>query len=327
MNPSLVQSEQKQVSQDLKHLGHIGVLMGGYSSEREISLKSGQAVFTALQDAGCQVTAIDITSDDEQTIVDLIRKSDLDVAFIALHGRLGEDGTIQGILQKTGIPYPGAGVEASGIAINKVKTQNLLKSKNIPVAEHVVFQRAAEVDIDQILKVLSFPVVVKPACEGSSIGVGIVNEKKDLEVALKEAFGYGNEVLVERFIPGKELTVGILDEEPLCVIEICHANTFFDFTSKYKSGTTQYLIPAALDEKTTQEIQKLALRAHQAIGCENFSRIDIMLDQQSKPYILEINTIPGFTSTSLLPKAAQAKGISFTQLCLKLIELAYEKKK
>ena len=329
MNLSLLQTSQKIDARqiDVKRLGHIGVLMGGYSSEREISLKSGHAIFTALKDAGCQVSSLDITFDREEEISDLIKKANMDVAFIALHGQLGEDGTIQSILEKLQIPYPGSGVAASRLAINKVKTQNVLKSKNIPIAEHLVFNRAAVVDLNKILESLSLPVIIKPSGEGSSIGITVVQEKKYLEVAIQEAFRYGNEVLVERFIKGKELTVGILDEKPLTVIEICHQNNFFDFTSKYKSGITQYIIPAPLKEETLRKIQRIALTAHQTLGCENFSRVDMMLDEHSNLYVLEVNTIPGFTSTSLLPKAALAQGIDFTQLCLKLIELAYEKKK
>ncbi len=311
----------------VKRLGHIGILMGGYSSEREISLHSGHAVFTALKAAGCQITAVDITSDDEDKIFDMIKKVDMDVAFITLHGRLGEDGTIQSLLEKAQIPYPGSGVASSRLAINKAKTQSLLKSKNIPVAEHVVFQNASRLKVQEIWKSLPLPVVVKPSCEGSSIGITLVAEKKHLEVAIQEAFRYGKEVLVERFIQGKELTVGILAEEPLPIVEICHQNKFFDFTSKYKSGTTQYIVPARIDEQIARKVQSLALDAHQALGCEDFSRIDIMLDENSNPYVLEVNTIPGFTARSLLPKAALAQGIDFTQLCLQLVELAYEKKK
>ena len=310
----------------VKPFGHIGVLMGGYSSEREISLKSGHAVFTALREAGCRVTGLDITVQEEEKIFHFIKESKIDAAFIALHGRLGEDGTIQAILEKAGIVYPGSGVEASRLAINKSKTQQMLKGKNIPVPEHISLRDGSQVDIDSIVRALGLPVVVKPSCEGSSIGISLVQQKEQLAVALAAAFRYGNEVLVEEYLWGKELTVGILDKEPLTVVEICPKNNFFDFTSKYQPGMTRYRIPAKISLRETKKVQSLAMAAHQALGCADFSRVDLILDGTGNPFVLEVNTIPGFTSMSLLPKAARAHGINFTDLCLKLIHLAYEKK-
>ena len=324
--------------------------MGGYSSEREISLKSGHAVFTALREAGCQVSALDITLQEEERIFQFIKESKIDVAFIALHGRLGEDGAIQAILEKAGIVYPGSGVEASRLAINKAKTLKMLKKKNIPVADHIILARQSlsfpnaclpafggdnfetisnecEIDIDSIVRSLGLPVVVKPLCEGSSIGISFVQQKEQLAVALATAFSYGNEVLVERYILGKELTVGILDRKILPVVEICPKNNFFDFTSKYQSGMTEYKIPAQISPEETKRAQSIAMAAHEAIGCEDFSRVDLIQGKEGNPFVLEINTIPGFTAMSLLPKAARASGIDFTDLCLTLIRLAYEKKK
>ncbi len=315
------------MEKSIKRFGHIGVLMGGYSSEREISLKSGHAVFTALREAGCRASAMDITVQEEERIFQFIKESKIDVAFIALHGRLGEDGAIQAILEKAGIPYPGSGVEASRLAINKAKTLKMFKKKNIPVADHISLADESQLDIDAIVRSLSLPVVIKPSCEGSSIGISFVQQKEQLAVALATAFSYGNEVLVERYILGKELTVGILDQKPLPVVEICPKNNFFDFTSKYQSGMTEYKIPAQISPEETKRAQSVAMAAHEAIGCEDFSRVDLILDKEGNPFVLEINTIPGFTAMSLLPKAVQANGMDFTDLCLTLIRLAYEKKK
>ena len=312
----------------MRQPGLIGVLMGGYSSEREISLKSGQAIAKALKEAGCQVNAIDIPFKDEEKILDVIHKAKIDVAFIALHGSLGEDGRIQDFLEKSHVPYVGSGVAASRLAINKARTQALFKTAGIPVAEHLILESFSIDRLSRVLKTFSFPVVVKPACEGSSIGVTIVFEKENLEVALKEAFRYGSDVLVEQYIKGREFTVGILNEAPLPVVEICPANPFFDFKAKYFSqGQTQYIVPAKIDDKLAKMMQSIALKAHQILNCRHFSRVDMMLDEDLNPYVLEVNTIPGFTETSLLPKAASAAGINFTQLCLKLIQLAYGQKK
>ncbi len=307
-------------------LGHIGVLMGGYSSEREISLRSGKAIAEALHVAGCQVSSIDITCQHPDEISEFIKGFSIDVAFIALHGCLGEDGTIQSILEKMKIPYTGSNVEASRKAINKVSTQKILKEKGVPVAEYIVANRNDKPAIDVLAKrIHSFPVVVKPACEGSSIGVVLVQNKEGLPPALEGAFKYGPEVIIERYIKGRELTVGILDETPLPVIEIKSKSSFFDFSAKYQSGTTEYIVPAQIPEALSQQLKDIALAAHQALGCRHLSRVDIMLDEKNSPFVLEINTIPGFTSTSLLPKAAKVAGLSFADLCLRLTQLAYEK--
>ncbi len=312
----------------MKNFGHIGVLMGGPSSEREISLRSGQAVLEALQKNGCQVTRFDITSAQPEEIQGLLKKNRIDVAFIALHGAFGEDGTVQLILEQEGIPYTGSGVAASQIAIDKILTQSCLKGKGIPVPQFIIGDKHDKISPDNILKDLGgLPVVVKPPTEGSSIGITVVREKEDLTKAMEEAFRFGPRILIEQFIKGRELTVGILRDDPLPVIEIRSKHEFFDFTAKYGAGLTDYLIPAPLPENIKELIQQTAIAAYNAIGCRDFSRVDIMLAEDQKPYVLEINTIPGFTSTSLLPKAAKEAGYNFTELCLKLIELAYEKKK
>ncbi len=311
---------------DPKKFGTIGVLMGGYSSEREISLRSGKAVAETLQQAGAAVKALDVQLQEPDAIRDFLRQARIDVAFIALHGRLGEDGTIQAILQELRLPYTGSGVAASRTAINKAATQTLFKEQGIPVPELVIVNDKTEKHFF-LNGHLKFPVVVKPACEGSSIGVKIVHEKEELGVALREAFGYGNEVLVERFIPGRELTVGILGTKALPVIEVIPKTKFFDFSAKYQSGETRYDIPARISDRVAGNVQELALRAFHALGCRHLSRVDVMLEDERDPYVLEINTIPGFTSTSLLPKAARVIGLDFAQLCLNIVEMAYGEKR
>ena len=316
------------MNQPVQQFGRVGVLMGGYSSEREISLKSGKAVFEALIGAGCDALALDIRAQEEKRIAELIREAQMDVAFITLHGRLGEDGVIQSILDGLNIPYTGSGPEASRRAINKVTTQDLLRQHGIPVAPSFGVSRKEESSAATILKKIpQFPIVVKPSCEGSSIGVSLVRGPAGLEPALNLAWQYGDEALIEQYLEGRELTVGILDEMPLPVIEICPKENFFDFNAKYQSGTTEYILPAKLEEKVADDIGRTALMTHRLLGCRDLSRVDFILDNQARHYVLEINTIPGFTSMSLLPKAAKLLGINFEQLCLKLVKLAYGKKK
>jgi len=302
--------------------------MGGYSSEREISLKSGRNVSQALKDSGCRVSDIDIQCKENDKIFDLIKESKIDVAFIALHGALGEDGTIQTILERAQIPYTGSGVEASQLVMNKVLTQKILKENKIPIPDYEVITDNKDLDIDIISSNFKkLPVVVKPACEGSSLGISIVHQKDELRPAIQKAFDFGTEVMLEEYIKGKELTVGILEQKPLPIIEIRPNNIFFDFTAKYQRGMTEYIVPAELNQDLAMNIQHLATEVHLLLGCLDFSRVDIMLNDQDEPCVFEVNTIPGFTSTSLVPMAAKHNGINFSNLCLKLIDLAYEKKK
>lgn len=311
-----------------EQFGHIGVLMGGYSSEREISLKSGKAVFEALQRQGCRVSALDIREKDHTKIKQTIAAADLNIAFITLHGRLGEDGMIQSILEELDIPYTGSGVAASRLAINKVSTQDLFKKNGIHISPYAALSRGQEeTALSAVERIGSFPVVVKPACEGSSIGITIVRDAGGLHGALERAWQYGDLALVEKYVPGRELTVGVLDQQALPVVEIRPKGAFFDFTSKYSQGMSEYIVPAQIPQETALLLQEEALQAHHVLGCEDFSRIDFILGQDGRHYALEVNTIPGFTSTSLLPKAAQEAGISFEQLCLRIVQLAYGKKK
>lgn len=308
-------------------VGTVGVLMGGVSSEKEISLRSGRAVLQALQRLGGTVVPVELDTFDRNDVMSLLRQSEIQLAFIALHGRFGEDGTIQAMLEELRIPYTGSGVNASACAFNKVTTQRMLRANGLPVADFYV-AHALTVDVNRIMQELKdYPVVTKPASEGSSFGVSVVGEKEGFASALVEAFRFGNEIIVEKFVAGRELTVGILDQQVLPIVEICPQNSMFDHQSKYQPGLTQYIVPAQLPDTVTKSIQSIALKAHQVLGCEGYSRIDFRLNEALQPFILEVNTIPGFTETSLFPKAAQQAGISFGDVCLKLIELAYGKKK
>lgn len=304
--------------------GTIGVLMGGYSSEREISLRSGNAVYQALASAGYSVKSIDISTSDRVRISELIKHAHIDVAFIALHGRLGEDGQIQTILEEIGIPYTGSGPAASQKAFNKITAQSAFQNAGLPIPENFYITDGQLVHFKDVFGVLKkLPFVVKAACEGSSIGVYMVRHPSGWESALKDALALGPYVVVEKFIKGREVTAGIFDGQPLPLVEIVTKNSLFDFTSKYQKGLTEYVVPATLPEDLTKKIQAISLSAYEVLGCEGFARVDVRIDTAGRPYILELNTIPGFTETSLFPKAAAKAGFSFLQVCEKLLDLAY----
>lgn len=308
-------------------LGNIGVLMGGYSSEREISLRSGAAVAAALSQAGHRVTPIDITAQDRHKISAQIRQAHVEIAFIALHGRLGEDGVIQSILEEMDLAYTGSGVEASQKAFNKITTQRLLKAEGLPVPDHVCITDGQVLNFKEAFAVLKkLPFVVKAACEGSSIGISMVRHPSQWEAAVKDALHFGPQVIVEKYIKGRELTAGILDRQALPLVEIQSKTILFDFNSKYQKGQTNFVVPAQLSPQAADKIRQQALAAYNALGCEGFARVDIRLDEALNPYILEVNTIPGFTETSLLPKAAKEAGYSFLDVCEKLLDLAHGKK-
>ncbi len=297
----------------------IGILMGGFSSEREVSLKSGRAVQKALSRQGYDVVIIDF--DDEKELIRKLRSANVDCVFNALHGRFGEDGGAQKILDDLEIPYTGSGVYASRLAMDKIASRKIFEQNRIPVPEYRVFNKKTSKGQGLDLK---FPLVVKPAKEGSSIGLFIVDTPAALFVALKRAFAFDEDIVVEKYIQGREITVGILEDNPLPVIEIVPKNKFYDFQSKYTPGMSDYIVPADLSEDTARIVQDTALKAHKLLGCRCFSRVDIMLDSNNRPVVLEVNTIPGFTATSLLPKAAAAYGIDFPHLCRKMVCSALE---
>ena len=305
---------------------HIGILMGGCSSEREISIKSGTGALRALTESGCHVSAVDLKTENRDEVIAVLKQAKIDMAFIALHGRFGEDGRIQEILESMGLPYTGSGSKASHVAMNKILTYETLRKNNIRVPQYLMFEKLSN-GIEEKVKAVfgGKPVVVKPSCEGSSFGITILVDYADLSKAISDAFAYGNEIIVEGYIKGKELTVGILGNKLLPVVEIRPKNFFFDFIAKYQSGMTEYIVPAEISLSMAQQIQQVAWRVHQSIGCRHLSRVDFILDEENIPWALEINTIPGMTATSLLPKAAAAVGINFNELCLTLARLAYER--
>lgn len=306
-------------------LGRVGILMGGPSSEREISLKSGKAVYENLKRFGLDVVSIDIKNDDKQESIRLIKSSQINCAFVALHGHFGEDGQLQKILDTFKIPYTGSGVQASRLAMDKSASRRIFKKHGLNVPNYKVLDKAAYNTHHKIYNHLSLPWVIKPATQGSSIGLSIVDTKEELNNALDLAFRFDKRIIIEEFIKGREITVGILDERVLPTIEIVPKRRFFDYAAKYQPGMTDYIVPAKLDKKVLKTIEKIALSAHKLLGCSGCSRVDMILNQNNIPFILEVNTIPGLTETSLLPKAAKNRGVDFTQLCLKLIQLAYEK--
>ncbi|MFC1468004.1 D-alanine--D-alanine ligase [Verrucomicrobiota bacterium] len=300
---------------------HVGVLMGGISSEREISLQSGRCVADGLRAAGYQVTEIDVTSAAFEL------PPEVEAVFVALHGQFGEDGGAQQRLQELAVPYTGSGPEPSRIAFDKVLTRNLLLENGVPVAEGDVLMRGKPSDpVDVICPALAerfgIPMVIKPPREGSSIGVHIVQSVEELPYALNDAFEYGDDVLIEKFIHGRELTVGVVGDEVLPVVEIRAGHEGYDFEAKYVSDSTEYMIPAELDPAITEQAQALAKRTFEVLGCRGLGRVDFRLSNEGELFVLEMNNLPGFTTHSLLPKAAQSAGIEFPELCRRIMESA-----
>jgi D-alanine-D-alanine ligase len=312
---------------EIKDLGKIGVLMGGPSSEREISLRSGKAVLSALTDSGVEAVGIDIITDHKEDNIRMLNNYNLNCAFIALHGRFGEDGAIHDILEQINLPYTGSGVKASRLAMDKIGALTIFRAGGLCVPKSQFLDKTIYHKDSDFKNNLGLPLVVKPANHGSSIGLSLVECSRDIPAAIKLAFQYDERIVIEEYIPGRELTVSILDQRALPVIEIVPKHKFFDFEAKYQAGLTDYIIPATLEKEVAEKVQLAALHAHELLGCFGCSRTDIILSQDNQPYVLETNTIPGMTSTSLLPKAAKVIGVSFNQLCLKLLELAYEKAK
>lgn len=291
---------------------NVAVLMGGVSSEREISLRSGREVSGALQKAGYQV--LDIVVDD--TDVEELDAHDIDVAFIALHGTFGEDGGIQELLGNKDIPYTGSGVLASKLAMNKIEAKKIFVNNGLSTPDYAEVSRFhSDSDLTEIIKLIGMPVVVKPAMEGSSIGVKMAKDKNELRLGIEDASKYGDCIIVERYIEGRELTVGILIDNPLPIVEIKPGACFYNYCSKYQDHQTRYLTSVDMAHEVYKNIQLLAKQAHTVLGCRDISRVDIILGNDGYPYLLEVNTIPGFTKRSLFPMAAKAANIEFVQLC------------
>ena len=308
---------------------YIVVLMGGISPEREISLQSGKAVVNALSTDNKNVIKI-IVNDD---MVNELDNYKIDVAFIALHGYFGEDGGIQEVLENKGIPYTGSETAASKLAMNKVESKDAFRRNNIPTPDY--FTASTEQNISEIanrVKSLKLPVITKPVSNGSSIGIYIIKEYIEITDAIKYTGRYSEEILVEECIEGRELAISVLNDKALPVIEIKTATGIYDYDAKYKSDKTQYTVLASADKssETTlshdvyERVQDVAVRAHNSLGCRTFSRVDVILNKDDEIYVLEVNTVPGFTERSLLPKAAAAANISFPELCNAIVNAACE---
>jgi len=297
----------------------IAVLMGGPGAEREVSLASGKAVLKSLLDTGLDAVGVDVTGLE----IDLPEGTGL--AFNVIHGTFGEDGTLQEILEKKGIPYTGAGLESSRLAIHKSLAKEKFLAAGVPTAKSETISLTPGLLPNLTIKA---PLVIKPPLEGSSVGIQIVHNQDEVPGALLKAAEKYDEVLIEEFIKGKELTVGILNGEVLPVIHIIPPDGVYDMASKYPwlSGAkgSQYICPAELDDETTAAVQAAALAAYKALGIEIYARVDVLLDEQNRPFVLEANTIPGMTETSLLPKAAAAASISFPALCQTIGELSLQ---
>lgn len=298
----------------------VAVLMGGISSEREVSLSSGRAVVTALERAGCMVVPV-VVNDEEVRELDGL---DVDVAFIAMHGYFGEDGGIQRLLESRGIPYTGSGVHPSMVAMDKVETKWVFIMSGLPTPEFMMLRLGQPLQELEgfIVEKLPMPLVAKPSRSGSSVGVSIIHDVSEISRALETAFQHDQKIIIERYVRGRELTVGILDDAALPVIEIRPAREFYDLSAKYEDKGTCYITAPDIPRDVYGEAQRLALRAHHKIGCSGFSRVDMMLSEDMELFLLEVNTIPGFTERSLLPKAAEAAGIGFQELCRRIILLA-----
>lgn len=293
--------------------GKVAVLFGGNSSERSVSLQSGQCVLEALLRQGVNACGVDSSDNVVQKLID----SECERVFVALHGSGGEDGVIQGLLQMLKIPFTGSNVAASALAMDKARAKLVMDGLRIPTPAFGVAKTSAQAEL--IAQKIGFPVCVKPISEGSSIGVTRVNEAAHMSQAFSKAICYGD-VIIEKWIEGKNLTVAIVGEQVLPSIEIRTSNEFYDFTAKYESDETQYICPAPLSMAKERNIRALAKRAFHALGCEGWGRVDFMQDSEGKCWVLEVNTIPGMTSHSLVPMAAKAAGMDFDQLVIRILQ-------
>ncbi len=303
----------------------IALLCGGISSEREVSLNSGNQVYEALDKAKYEILRYDPETDLPRLVDDAVR---IDAALIILHGAFGEDGTVQGLLDLLGIPYQGSGVLGSAVAMNKLAAKRLYEQAGLPIPDYVVAHRAEGINPDGVVKRLGLPLVIKPVVGGSSVGITVVRQPEDLRGAVETGWEHDPAVLIEAYIQGIEITGGVIGNdrlEALPLIEIIPDpnREFFDYTAKYTPGVTEEICPARIDPELTAAAQQLALEAHRTLFCRGYSRTDMMV-RGREVFILETNTIPGMTATSLLPRAARTAGLSFTRLLDRLIELSLE---
>ncbi|MBI1422760.1 MAG: D-alanine--D-alanine ligase [Gammaproteobacteria bacterium] len=306
---------QQQDSPSPQAFGKVAVLMGGWSAEREISLKSGNAVLAALQQRGVNAHGIDV---QRETVLQTLAQGNFDRVFIVLHGPGGEDGVIQGALEILGLPYTGSGVMASALSMDKLRTKQLLEGANLPTPRYMLMDQDA--DLNYVVAELGLPLMVKPALEGSSIGMTKVEEENQLAAAYQLAAQYEGQVFAEQWIVGKEYTVAILGEEALPVIRLETPHKFYDYDAKYFANDTKYHCPCGLPLEQEAQLQRLALSAFKAVGAEGWGRVDILCDQAGKPYIIELNTVPGMTDHSLVPMAARVRGIAFDELVYRILQ-------
>ncbi|MCR4459829.1 MULTISPECIES: D-alanine--D-alanine ligase [Pseudescherichia] len=301
----------------------VAVLLGGTSAERDVSLNSGAAVLAGLREGGVDAHPVD----PRDTDVTQLKSMGFDKVFIALHGRGGEDGTLQGLLELTGLPYTGSGVMASAISMDKLRSKLLWQGAGLPVAPWAAltrkeFEQGLDESVTQHIASLGLPLIVKPSREGSSVGMSKVDEAGALHAALALAFQHDDEVLVEKWLSGPEFTVAVLGEEILPSIRIQPAGTFYDYEAKYLSDETQYFCPSGIEAEREAQLRDLVLKAWTVLGCRGWGRIDAMQDRDGHFYLLEANTSPGMTSHSLVPMAARQAGLSFSQLVVRILELA-----
>jgi len=294
--------------------GKVAVLIGGISAEREVSLKSGAAVHKALLAKGVDAHAIDANPEN----ISGLKEHGFDRAFIVLHGRWGEDGVVQGALEAVGLPYTGSGVLGSALAMDKVRSKQVWQSLGLPTSDYKVLRN--EADLEGLIDELGLPLFLKPAREGSSVGIGKVTDAESLLTVYKQAAAVGDDVLAEKFISGAELTVGVLHGQALPTVRMSTENEFYDYEAKYQSDDTQYFCPAGLSDAQESNVKALALQAFNALGCQGWGRVDVMLDSNGEPLLLEANTVPGMTDHSLVPMAAHATGLSFDDLVIEVLK-------
>jgi D-alanine-D-alanine ligase len=299
-----------------RKFGKVAVLMGGPSAEREVSLKTGKAVLSALQRQNVMARGMDA----DKSTLRILEDEKFERVFIALHGRWGEDGVIQGALEMLDIRYTGSGVLGSALAMDKLRSKYLWSATGIPTPEYVVL--ASGTDPDEVVGKIGLPVFVKPVREGSSLGISKAKTSAELKAAWEMAAKYDDQVIAERFIDGAEITCGILGDQALPLIRIETDREFYDYEAKYILDTTRYLCPCGLPSGQELELQSLARRAFTTLGCSGWGRVDFMLDNSGKPYALEVNTVPGMTDHSLVPKAAKHAGMNFDELVLRILETA-----
>jgi len=296
----------------------IGVLMGGLSAEREVSLASGSAILQALQVSGYDAVGIDVGRD----IAERLRGERVEIAFNGLHGKYGEDGAVQGLLEVLGIPYTGSGILASAMGMNKIIAKTLFRAYGLMVGPFLVVSRGERDLLENARSEIGFPLVVKPSSEGSSVGVSLVRDASQFDAAVQLAFRYDPEVVIEQYIPGMEVQVGVLGDRALGAIEIVPKDVFYSYQAKYEKGGSEHFFPARIPEEVYGKVLDAGLLAHRALGCRGYSRVDFIISGDGLPFILEVNTLPGMTATSLLPEIAQGAGIPFPDLVEEILRLS-----